>query len=156
LRDLDAMDGTDVVHLLTEVAWNALNLAIAFVVVLPVAWDREKAEQTAGLRTIPLVSMASCAFVLVARSVLSSDTDAESRVLQGLIAGIGFLGGGAIIKHERSVRGTATAAAIWAAAIIGAAVAYRRFEIAIALAVAVFGTLRWLERFKNRLGEDQR
>ena len=59
-----------------------------------------------------------------------STTDAEARVLQGLITGIGFIGGGAILKSGGTVTGTATAASIWNMGLIGIAVAFDRYEIA--------------------------
>ncbi|MEJ2604956.1 MAG: MgtC/SapB family protein, partial [Gammaproteobacteria bacterium] len=80
-----------------EVVFNLGQLLIAWVLALPVAWDREKESPGAGLRTFPLVAIAACGYTLVGISVLDS-TEAESRILQGLITGIGFIGGGAILK----------------------------------------------------------
>ena len=67
---------------------------------------------------------------------------------QGLLTGIGFIGSGAILKTEGTVRGTATAASIWNTAAVGAAVAYGNYDIAIVLSVANFAVLRWLAPFK--------
>lgn len=72
-------------------------------------------------------------------SVLTS-TDAEARVLQGIITGIGFIGGGAILKNKGSVMGTATAASIWNTGLIGIAVAFSRYEIAVVMALLNFIT----------------
>ena len=72
-------------------------------------------------------------------------------MLQGLITGIGFVGGGAILKEGATVKGTATAASIWNAGVIGAAVAMERFEIAIILALLNLFTLRALLPLKQRL-----
>src|SRR5689334_20291262 len=95
--------------------------------------------------------MASCGYLLVLGS--QPDSAAQSRVLQGLITGIGFVGGGAILKEGATVKGTATAASIWNAGVIGASVAMGRIEIAIILAVLNLFTLRallpvkfWLDR----------
>jgi putative Mg2+ transporter-C (MgtC) family protein len=74
-------------------------------------------------------------------SVLSS-TDAEARVLQGIITGIGFIGGGAILKSGAQVRGTATAASIWNMGLLGIAVAFDRYEAAILLSRINLFTLR--------------
>jgi putative Mg2+ transporter-C (MgtC) family protein len=79
------------------------------------------------------------------------DVAAQSRVLQGLITGIGFVGGGAILKEGATVKGTATAASIWNAGVIGAAVAMQRFEIAILLSLLNLLTLRALLPLKQRL-----
>jgi putative Mg2+ transporter-C (MgtC) family protein len=76
---------------------------------------------------------------------------ANSRVLQGLIAGIGFVGGGAILKDGMNVHGTATAASIWNTGAIGAATAMGRYEIAIILAVMNLFSMFALLPLKKRL-----
>ncbi len=138
---------------LSEIEWSLIlyhlnYLAIAYVLALPIGWDREKHARSAGLRTFPLVSMASCAYMLTGIQVLDS-TDAEARVMYGLITGMGFIGGGAILKEKGSVGGTATAASLWNTGAIGMAVAWSRFEIAILLTVLNFVTLRLLGGLKS-------
>ena len=136
-----------------NVVWfNLWHLAVAYLLALPVAVDREGANQGAGLRTFPLVAVAACGYTLVGVSVLSS-TEAESRILQGLITGIGFIGGGAILKSKGRVSGTATAASIWTTGLIGMAVAFDRFEVAIVLAVITFLTLRYVRQLKTNKDE---
>lgn len=129
--------------------YNLAALLVCFLFALPVAWDREQGRGSVGLRTFPLVAMSACAYVLVAVSVLGGSPDAHSRILQGLATGIGFVGGGAILKSSRRVVGTATAASIWAMGAMGAAVAYRRLEIALVLSLVTLATLRWLKPFKD-------
>lgn len=135
-----------------EMLHHLALLALSFLLALPVAWDRERAERTLGLRTFPLVAMASAGYVLIAQSVLVSEPGELSRVIQGLLTGVGFLGGGAIVKRGMTVHGTATAASIWSTAAVGVAVAVGRFEIAIALTLANFATLRWLGTLKPMVG----
>jgi putative Mg2+ transporter-C (MgtC) family protein len=72
-------------------------------------------------------------------------------LLQGLITGIGFIGGGAILKEGATVRGTATAASVWNAGVIGAAVAMNRYGVAVTLALLNLLTLRTLLPLKNWL-----
>jgi len=144
---------------LQRALWHLLHLALAFALALPVAWDREREEHTLGLRTFPLVAMASAGYIMIAQTVLGWESAEQSRILQGLMTGIGFLGGGAIVKQGFTVRGTATAASIWSTAAMGAAVAYGRYEIAIALTLANFLTLRWLRPLKDVVADsndDQR
>ena len=129
--------------------FNLWHLGIAYLFALPVALDREAASRTAGLRTFPLVALAACGYTLVGFSILDS-TEAESRVLQGLITGIGFIGGGAILKSRGTVTGTATAASIWTTGLIGIAVASDRFEIAILLSAITFATLRFGKALKEQ------
>ena len=126
-----------------------ISIAVAYVLALPVAWNREKSAQNLGLRTFPLVAVASCGYVLVATRVMEGDLDAQARIIQGLMTGIGFIGGGAILKEGANVQGTATAASIWNTGAIGAAVAFGRYEIAIVLSLINFATLRWLTRLKE-------
>jgi putative Mg2+ transporter-C (MgtC) family protein len=129
-------------------AWQDLQqIGLTYVLTAFIGWDREKEAHSAGLRTFPIVGMASCGYLLVLGS--QPDVAAQSRVLQGLITGIGFVGGGAILKEGATVKGTATAASIWNAGIIGASVAMGHTEIAIILAGLNLFTLRALLPVKN-------
>jgi putative Mg2+ transporter-C (MgtC) family protein len=127
---------------------NVVRIGIAYVLALPIGWDREFNERTAGLRTFPLVSVAACAYTIAGIHFLDS-TDAESRVLQGLITGMGFIGGGAILKEGGNVTGTATAAGLWAAGAIGMATAMGLLELATVLAFVTFLTFRLLAKAKK-------
>ncbi len=124
-------------------------MLVAFALSLPVAWDREKGDRSAGLRTFPLVATAASGYVLLAQMAFPDDARAQSRVLEGVVTGVGFLGGGAILKSDTYVRGTATAASIWATAGIGAAAGYARYDIAVVLSVLSFITLRALRVLKD-------
>jgi putative Mg2+ transporter-C (MgtC) family protein len=126
------------------------KLLLAYVLTLPVAWEREHAARSAGLRTFPLVALASCGYMLLATQLFPGSHEAQARMAQGLITGIGFIGGGAILKTHASVHGTATAASIWNTGAIGTAVAYGRYEIALVLSIMNFLTLRLLSRYKQR------
>ena len=139
---------------LDEIIFVCLRLLLAFALALPIAWDREREARSLGLRTFPLVAIASAAYALLARTLFGGDPSEESRVLQGLITGIGFLGGGAILKRGATVSGTATAASLWATAAVGAAVAYDRYEIALVLAAATFATLRWMTPLKGMVNDN--
>ena len=138
----------------TEIWFNLMHLRIAYLLALPVAFDREESSQGIGLRTFPLVAVAACGYTLVGISVLDT-TDAEARVLQGLITGIGFIGGGAILKSNGSVSGTSTAATIWITGLIGMAVAVDRYEIAGLMAIISFLTLRYVRYFKDDPEQDR-
>jgi len=133
-----------------EIWFNLVHLLAAWLLALPVAWDRERATRGAGLRTFPLVAVAACGYTLVGISVLDS-TGAEARVLQGLITGIGFIGGGAILKSKGNVTGTATAASIWNTGLIGMAVAYQRYEVALLMSLINFVTLHFVQRWKQEV-----
>jgi putative Mg2+ transporter-C (MgtC) family protein len=85
-----------------------------------IGFEREEHRKVAGLRTHMLVSLGSALFVL-APLEMGLSKDAATRVMQGLVAGIGFLGAGAILKLQdiRQVKGLTTAATIWVTAAIG-------------------------------------
>jgi putative Mg2+ transporter-C (MgtC) family protein len=127
---------------------NLLRIGVAYLLALPIGWDREFNERTAGLRTFPLVSVAACGYTIAGMHFLDS-TDAESRVLQGLITGMGFIGGGAILKESGNVTGTATAAGLWSAGAIGMASAMGMLELATVLAFATLLTFRLLAKAKK-------
>lgn len=124
--------------------FDLARVLIAFGLAVPIAWERMKSPRNMGLRTFPIVAIASCGFVLIARSMPGLDAEGLARVLQGLMGGIGFIGGGAILKEGADVRGIATAASIWSTGAIGAAVGLDRIEIAFTLSVINFLLLFFL------------
>ncbi len=100
-----------------------IRLLAALLVGAIIGYQRERAGKAAGLRTHMLVSMGTAMFVLAATEY-GMQQDAVSRVVQGLVTGIGFLGAGAILKveSERVIRGLTTAAGIWMTAALGVAI----------------------------------
>ncbi len=131
-------------------------LVFAYLLALPIGWDRERNERSAGLRTFPLVAIAACGFIQAAETVTVGNAEATARVVEGLINGVGFIGGGAILVGKASTRGTATAASLWATGAIGAAVGLGAFDTAIVLSVATFATLRIMANFKSSESEGGR
>lgn len=129
-----------------------VRFLLAFALALPVAWERERSTRIMGLRTFPLVALASCGYVLLALAVIGPSEEGQARIIQGLMTGMGFIGGGAILKEGASVRGTATAASIWSMGVLGAAVAYSAFEIALLLSVLIYLILRILSPLEKRIG----
>lgn len=143
---------------INEFVVAGIKLFSAFLLALPVAYEREEATRIMGLRTYPIVAMGSCAFFLVGMRIFGADADVQARIMQGLMTGIGFLGSGAILKHsgEESpdvVRGTATAASIWATGALGAAAAYGYYEVGILVSAAIFIMLRLFNPIKEAIDE---
>lgn len=128
-----------------------LKLMLSYVLTLPIGWEREKNERSLGLRTFPLVSLASTTYVLIGIELFSGDAESQSRLIAGLMTGIGFIGGGAILKKEQNVRGTATAASLWATGALGTSVAYGRLGIAFLLSLVIYATLRLLTPIKEQM-----
>lgn len=141
-------------------AWNTAEalshlvaLAVAYVLALPIGWNREQEERSAGVRTFPLVAMAACGFVLIAIEVLGLESEGQARIMEGLMTGIGFIGGGAILKQGDRATGTATAASLWATGAIGAAVGYGQLHIAVILSVVTFLSLTLLAPLRKVVEE---
>lgn len=131
-----------------------IRIILAFVLATPIAWERVRSPRSLGLRTFPIVAMASAGFVLLGRSLPGITPEGLARVIQGLVAGIGFIGGGAILKDGLDVHGLATAASIWNTGAIGAAVALDRYEIAIVLAALNFIAMLILTPVANNVKEE--
>lgn len=131
---------------------DLVKLLMTLLLTVPIAYNREQHTKIMGLRTFPLVALATCAYVLISKSFIHPDAgDAQARVVQGILAGLGFIGGGAILKKEDKVLGTASAASIWTTGAIGIAVACVRYDIAFILAVTDFLILRWLTPLKSKV-----
>ena len=133
-----------------EIFNNFLHLIVAYGLAFPLGWDREKSKRSFGLRTFPLIAVVTCGYTLAGISFLDG-TDAEARVIQGIITGIGFIGGGAIFRNRGRVSGTASAVSIWNTGAIGVSVACDRIEIAVLLSVLNFLTLRFIKQLKESL-----
>ena len=140
----------DAFRILPHVAALAGAYALAF----PIGWNREREARSAGLRTFPLVAVASCGFVQATESLVHGSPEATSRIVEGLITGMGFIGGGAILKEGGSVSGTATAASLWATGAIGAAVGLGSYDVAIAVALFTIITLQFLPPLKSLAGNN--
>jgi putative Mg2+ transporter-C (MgtC) family protein len=124
-------------------------LSVAYGLAIPIGWNREREERSAGLRTFPLVAVASCGFVQAVETIMADDPAAIARVLEGVIAGIGFLGGGAILQQKHSVKGTATAASLWSTGAIGVACGMGSFDVAVVLTLFILLTFWIMAPFKH-------
>ncbi len=127
-------------------------LVVALLLGAVLGLERTLAHKTAGVRTYGLVSMGACLFVTLARIVspaVDLSAPGQMYILQGLIIGIGFVGGGAILHardhHQDHTSGLTTAAGLWVAAGIGATVGYGLMQLALftTLATLVVFTLFW-------------
>lgn len=106
---------------------------LAFALAFPIGWERGHGSRSAGFRTLPIVAMAACGFALIVDHETAVNAEARARVLQGVITGIGFIGGGAIVKSGVGVKGLVTAASIWNAGAIGVSVGLGSPHLAIIL-----------------------
>ncbi len=132
-----------------EITRIAVRLLVAACLGALLGLERESKGKAAGVRTHILVAVGSALFVLIPQQAGIADNDL-TRVMQGVIAGIGFLGAGAILKRDdaetrgpeqRDVRGLTTAASIWMTAAIGMAAGFGRESTAIFSTLLALATL---------------
>lgn len=118
--------------------------------------EREQRGKPAGLRTHMLVCMGAALFILIPQQAGISDEE-MSRVIQGVIAGIGFLCAGAIIKgdSEQHLTGLTTAAGIWFTAAIGVAVGLGREQTAVLCAILAWIVLFVVPGFSRLLSKNR-
>lgn len=136
----------------------SLRLGSATLLGAAIGYEREIHHRWAGLRTHILVTIGTAAFMLLATEMADRAHTDPVRALQGVVAGIGFLGGGAILKlqQEKRIEGLTTAAGIWSTAAIGLAAGAGWLGLATVLTVIVLAVLwivRELER-RHSLGTD--
>jgi putative Mg2+ transporter-C (MgtC) family protein len=125
-----------------------------------VGFEREAEQKPAGLRTIMLITLGATLAMLMAQRLsdfIQIDPDLDmtlnpTRLLGALMQGVGFLGAGTIFMHKRTVHGLTTAAAVWAMAVVGAAVGVGDWVLAISGTVVAFFILRILGPLGARLG----
>jgi putative Mg2+ transporter-C (MgtC) family protein len=137
----------------TQVTRITLRLLVAATLGGLLGYERERQGKSAGVRTHMLVAIGAALFVLIPQQAGASSVDL-SRVLQGLIAGVGFLGAGAIIVGTKEVeaRGLTTAASIWVTAAIGVAAGMGRESTAVLstlIALLILSVVPWIYRTKK-------
>ena len=118
-----------------------LRLIIAALIGGLIGFEREHAEKPAGLRTLLLVCVGSALFTIASLYGFGGSADA-ARVAAGIVAGIGFLGAGTILRGEGVIRGITTAATIWIVAAIGLAVGAGLYLVGVVSAVITLVVLR--------------
>ena len=134
----------------------ALRLLVAAVLGGLLGFERESHGKAAGIRTHILVCTGAALFVMGSELVEGGD-DAMSRVVQGIVAGIGFLGAGTIIKGERmdDVKGLTTAAGVWMTAAVGVCVGLGLEATAVLATLVMLFTLNVLPHFIDRMDKHE-
>ena len=140
-----------------QVTRITLRLLLAALLGGLLGWERERKGKAAGVRTHMLVAMGAALFVLVPQQAGVSTADL-TRVMQGLVTGIGFLGAGAIVKgrnsSEESVQGLTTAAGIWTTAAIGVAAGMGREATALLSALLALAVLALVPHVVRRFAPE--
>ncbi len=136
-----------------------VRLLVAMVLGGALGWERESQGKSAGIRTLMLMSMGCALFMIVAELAVASMVQYGAslrfdpiRVLEAVLAGIGFLTGGVVfVSRGDDVRGLTTAASIWTTCGIGLLAGLRRYFLATAVTVLVLVILRVLQVVEVRL-----
>jgi putative Mg2+ transporter-C (MgtC) family protein len=140
-------DARQLVHVLIRLVAATLLGAV-------VGFQRERAGKPAGLRTHMLVTLGTAVFVLACSGVGMS-SDGLSRVIQGIVTGIGFIGAGSILKlnEERDIQGLTTAAGVWMTAAVGVAVGLGSLGVALLSTLFALIILSLASRFEPQFEE---
>lgn len=132
---------------------DVLAMLLSTVLGTVVGWERQMGRKPAGLRTHTLVCLGSTMFVLLAPHAMRSFGMTQfdpTRIVHGVVTGVGFLGAGSILRQEGYVHGLTTAASVWMVAAIGVACGVDAYTLAVAgtiLALIVLEWFRWVERW---------
>lgn len=155
LGDELARDFTDV----AQIVRFTVRLLFALMLGGALGWNREQRGKAAGLRTHMLVA-AGAAVAVLAADLSRMQGDAVSRVIQGVLTGVGFIGGGVILKisEQQQIRGITTASGIWLTAAIGVAAGAGHLGLAVvstALALIVLAVLGRVEQWLVPSSDDK-
>jgi putative Mg2+ transporter-C (MgtC) family protein len=140
-----------------QIARIIIRLLAAMLLGAIIGIQREHTGKPAGMRTHMLVALGAALFTL-APLEFGMDSADLSRVIQGLAAGIGFIGGGAILKlsEEREIQGLTTAAGIWMTAAVGVAVGMGRLGLSLLSVVLTWFVLEILGKIELRMSARQK
>ena len=129
-----------------------VRLLLAVILGAAIGYERERRRRAAGLRTHMLIALGVALVVIAAERSAFAPTDL-SRVLQGVLAGIGFLGAGAILKRGESeqVKGLTTAASVWATSAIAISAGLGRATMAIIATIIALLILAVLSPIERRM-----
>lgn len=149
-------------YLLSAIQFNVttfvddlIRLAIAILLGSIVGAERQLAGQSAGLRTHVMVALGSAVFTLAGISTAGGDLHQVTRVVQGVAAGVGFLGAGAILRMngDAKVKGLTTAGSIWVAAAMGTSAGLGEYALAASATIASLAVLVILRPLSRRLDD---
>lgn len=116
-----------------------------------VGWERELQRQPAGFRTHALVGLGAALFMVVSGAAFAGPGTDPTRIAAQIVTGIGFIGAGAILRHEGSVRGLTTAASLWTVAGVGMAAGAGLYVIAMGGTLLAVVALEVLDRVERRV-----
>lgn len=136
----------------------ALRMALALVFGGMIGLERELKDRPAGLRTNMMVSLAAATFTLLAAELISESTESPEivridtlRIIEAVIAGVGFLGAGAIIRSGQDVKGLTTGASLWMSGSVGVACGGGYYVVAVTATILAIVVLYAMSFIESRL-----
>ncbi len=138
-----------------RLAQVVVRLSFAVIAGAIIGYERERAGKAAGLRTHMLVTLGTTVFVL-SGVLFGMQEDALSRVIQGIVTGIGFIGAGSILKlqEQNDIKGLTTAAGVWMTAAIGVTIGLGQIGVAMITVVMTLIVLAFLRGFEKKDEEE--
>ena len=134
---------------------DLLGIILAVVFGAAIGLEREISGKAAGLRTNVLICLGAAVFTIISKQMAAGTGDSLTRIAAGVVAGVGFLGAGAVIVDRGGVHGLTTAATIWLVASIGMACGTGFYSLAVIstfIAILVLMGLGQLEKSLRRYG----
>ena len=123
-----------------------LKIVVASLLGGLIGFERQSVKKSAGLRTHMLLALASCVLIIVSIDLALTDI---TRVIQGIVTGMGFIGAGTILLSADKIKGVTTAASLWTVTIIGIIVGFGSYSIAIVTSFIALLIL-WLGWFEHK------
>ena len=140
-----------------------LRLLLAFVAGFAIGWERESHGRPAGLRTTILTCVGAAVTMMLSQIIFSKSAASigsnswhpdPARLGSGILAGIGFLGAGTILRHENVIRGVTTAATLWFVTIMGLTLGLGEFALGLCGAAVALATLFFLPQLEKFIPSD--
>jgi putative Mg2+ transporter-C (MgtC) family protein len=128
------------------------RLLVAALLGAVIGLEREMKQKSAGLRTNILISVGAALFTVMSYEFAEGGTGDPARLAAQIVTGIGFLGAGAIMRHESGVRGLTTAATVWVNAAVGVAVGGGKYHLALIATGVTLAALLVLEPIERMIG----
>ena len=133
-----------------------LRVVISVVIGAVIGYERELRAKGAGIRTHVLVALGSCLFMIISQYGFPEAVKFDAaRIAAGVVGGLGFLGGGIIMKTKNHVTGLTTAAGLWVTGAIGLAAGSGMYELSLLCTLLVIVVLEALNYYTVRLGDKE-
>lgn len=128
-----------------------LKLTISIIVGAIIGFERKIHNKPAGMRTHALVSLGACLFTIIALNTPGTQADSTSRIIQGVITGVGFLSAGIIFQSKHKIIGLTTAAEIWVLTSLGILIGMGYYDTAIISTILILILLVPLKQFEKKM-----